>query len=328
MSAKKQYKGLDPARAARMYARDKASGFGASYIPAIQVLQDAPSQSSPSLLFSHKLGRDLHLLSRGEFRAALHALHLPELVDLHEQKILQPLESPHPLMEHPLMSGNLLPNVPGTAPICKQLLCKHPSVMVKAPDDETMRGSVYYPYVGDLLLILTDANGLRCVNWSIKRSSKQFGLTDEAIDPQNTTALKQKQKARRRLEIERLYYAPIDVPTYPIAYDDFDPVVSRNLFVLMVLGEQAPPLDDLGWVELTAHLLRGIQQRRSINELAESWSIRHGLPFDAAYQLVHKALWERRVLVDLYRTILPDRALSPGARDVVAEIRGKWLGSM
>lgn len=315
-------------RALEMIVRDAKSGFGSDYVPAIRVTRrEAPSQSCPSLLFSSKLNRDLHLLSLGELGAAIRALFLPETEDVHEQKMLQLFEAQHPLARHPEMVGHSLPNVPGTTAICVEMGSRHPIARDDLSEEGEERQHMAFPYVGDLLLVLRTGSGLlRCVNWNIKRSRNQFGTADHPIHPANSQALSEKNKAHRRLEIDRLYYAAADIPTYPIAFDDLNRIVTQNLLRLMMASSQAINLDNHGWIATTSYLESAIDKELSINATSGNLAILLGIPVTDAANLVQRAIWEHRVQVDLYTNLLPDRPLRRPKKHLVDEIRRKWTG--
>src|SRR5690606_36240729 len=114
-----------------------------------------------------------HALSTPEKVFTQLALYHPQLIDLHEQKMLWPLTSCHPLHGHPLAKGLFLPQLTGTADIAKQLGFKHYEIAVELSDGR--RGKIPFPYQGDLLLYLLDAGGLPyAVNWTVKDRKEAF----------------------------------------------------------------------------------------------------------------------------------------------------------
>ena len=302
---------LSAPRALEIYRRDEIGRFGQDYVPAIKVTRaEAPGQSSPSLLRSEKIGRDLHLLSRGELAAALHALFLPELQDLHEQKMLQPDRAPHPLAMHPLMLGRTLPPVPGTQHLCDKIGYKHPFAVIESADGNRQR--LHFPYVGDLLLILKSDFGLFCVNWTIKRTRDQFGLGDSIIDPANRELLKLKVKAFRRYEIEKMYYEAAEIRTFTIAYVDFDRIVTQNLFRIMCFAQRALAIEEQHWTLILLNLNRLLRMSRSINQMAADIALSFSIPVNIAVNLVYRAIWTHELKINLFKTLLPDRPLLQG----------------
>lgn len=313
-------KRLNAQKAIEMYRRANSGGFGADYQPAIKVSRaEAPSQSKPCLLYCARLGRDLHLLSQGEFAAAIRALFIPKVVDLHEQKLLSPLEQQHPAASHPAMSGKNLPSIRGTLSVCEELGIKHPHVV----NSDGIQ--IPYPYVGDLLLYFGDSKStISCVNWTIKRVQAQFGEQETQIHPENKSALRAKQKAANRLLIERMYYASADIPTYSIAFDDFNRTVTANLFRLYVANSRAPKLDQRDWVMVGALVEQGMSRYYSVNRMAKDLALGHGLPVADALNLIQAVIWRGSVQVDLYSTIFPDRPLSHSKSDLAAQLMKKW----
>ena len=77
-------------RLMRILERQENSKWGPDYSAAIPVNRDESSPiSRPSVLYSPKLGRDLHLHSIPERMAALVALYNPAVIDIHEQHMLR-----------------------------------------------------------------------------------------------------------------------------------------------------------------------------------------------------------------------------------------------
>jgi hypothetical protein len=216
--------------------------------------------------------------------------------------------------------------VPGTLAISEELGFEHPI----ARDDTVLRGEpakqIYYPFVGDIFLILWNSSGhLYCVNWTIKRSNWQFGTASDPVHPANAPAHKAKTKALRRLETEILYYAPAEIPTFPIAYDDFNPIVTRNLFRIFCIAQSAPDLEVKKWSDIVNFLTVSLARTNSINTLAEGVALKFQLPITIAAELVYKAIWNRNIRVDLFQTIYPDRPLQPETLDLVEQIYKKWI---
>ena len=132
--------------------------WGDSYIPStLAVPREAPKGSRPARLNSRKLGRTLHALSTPEKVFTQLALYHPNLLDIHEQKMLWPYGASHPLKGHPLMKGMFPPPIRGTLEIAEEMGLKHYKVTVCT---NGVRQRIPSPYQGDLLLYLLGRDGV------------------------------------------------------------------------------------------------------------------------------------------------------------------------
>ena len=87
--------------------------WGGSYTPStLAVPREAPKNSRITQLNSRKLGRAVHALSTPERVFTQLALYHPDLIDIHEQKMLWPYDFAHPLNGHPLAKGTFPPPHP------------------------------------------------------------------------------------------------------------------------------------------------------------------------------------------------------------------------
>lgn len=148
--------------------------WGQAYVPStLAVPREAPKGSRICRLHSRKLGRTIHLLSNPEKVFAQLALYHPELFELHEQKMLWPVNTGHPLKGHPLTKGTFPPPLRGTMDIAREIGFKHHEIVVE--DASGNRGWVPYPYQGDLLLFLLNCRGEPfAINWTVKDQAQAF----------------------------------------------------------------------------------------------------------------------------------------------------------
>lgn len=171
-------KGVNADRLKTIIKRQSVSRFGAEYIPSILATpQEAPSISRASILNSLKLGREVHVLSGPERDAGILALHHPNLIEIHEQKMLSTTPRQHPLVGLPGVFGIDLPPIRGVIDVAERLGCLHllPRVKIENTDDSGDPKIVVFPYVGDLLLFMRNVDGTHyCVNWSIKDTVAAF----------------------------------------------------------------------------------------------------------------------------------------------------------
>lgn len=316
---------LTISRAEKMKARNGRTAFGPTYQPAIQVTRpDAPSMSKPGLLKSRKLGRRLHLLSSAELFAALLALYVPSLVDLQEQRMLWITPHEHPLASHPEMKGKHLLNVPGTAMVAKKLGIRHAIAIDDSTDIKSQRQNAFFPYVGDLLLILRDDIGLlRCVNWYVKKSRAQLEFINALEIDDGLPALKE--KSERRYFMESFYYQAADIPTVPITEEDIDFHVRCNLRFLHFYTLTEVSIDAFKECAIFAEFEEAIDQGKRLIDIANGLAMHYGIAPSDCYTLFYQGIWTRRLRVDLFYPILPDKPLRRERVDLLSIINERFL---
>jgi hypothetical protein len=291
----------------RYAERQGVPKWGKDYQPAIRATpQEAPAISRPTILQSAKLGREVHLLSTPETHAALFALFHPALIDLHEQRVLSPAPALHPLQGHRVSIGLTLPNVLGTVKAADQLgaLSRHPKVMLVLREGPTW---VPVPYVGDLLLFLTDANGPYCVNWTVKLTEADFSRRPPSrgrlrlLDPHPASEI--------RHQIEAVHYLAAVIRTHRVTSVDFDVELIANLRVLFGWHDRPSVASDEQRMHAVEIFREGIGGAKTVYKLAQEAAEAVNLPQYEAMVIFYQALWQRVLVVDLFRPVLADRPL-------------------
>ena len=166
-----------PYRLAQIIQRQDPPGFGANYVPAIKASrEEAPPRSRPAWVWWERVGRDLSTLSSVERSMLMPCLYNPSLWEVHEQRMLPTMPRPHPLNGHPKACGLILPPMRGTVDVADSLglLRFHPLVSVPIDPGSNECERVPFPWMGDLLLFLEDADGPYNVNLDIKWDPKEF----------------------------------------------------------------------------------------------------------------------------------------------------------
>jgi len=314
-------------RLRQILERQDESRFGPDYQPAILATRrEAPTISRPSTARSLKLGRDVHLLALPERAAALLALYHPDLFDLHEQKMLSVDPRPHPLSGHPNAAGVRLPSLRGTVNVADRLGCLsvHPTIVVDGRRASQKKLRVPFPYIGDLLLFLRDVLGSYCVNWTIKAKPEDFLLARlDPAPPRDASAAAYRAWARH--EVERVYYADANIRTVKVDLTAIDKHVVANLThifgwhsrpVTLAADERADML-----TKLDTALEHGLTPVTVINQFMRHYSC----DYQSGLAVLYQAIWSRRLRVDLFAPILPDRPLRVERRDVLTEY-ADWFG--
>lgn len=322
-------KGLTAQRLEKILERQGVPRWGKDYQPAVQAsAQEAPRDSRPETVYSSLLARDIHCMSEPEMFAAFLALYNPRLFDLHEQKMLSMLPSPHPLTTHPFAAGMLLPPVQGTVKVMERLgvLNKHPMVEVVVSKDPFITQWQPFPYLGDFLLFLLDDFDIPyCVNWTVKKDAlgyKQRGI-GRIVNPMY--AKEEEAKAERRHVMEEEYHKDASIRTVRITWTDIDEEVAENLRVLCGYSrEMLVSLKPAQYQELVCDFNDMVNCRvapfRVFTPLAAKYKCR---PEEVRVAL-HQAIWKRQLRVDLFRPILANHPLHEEECDIL-DVYKKWF---
>lgn len=289
--------------------------WGDSYIPStLAVPREAPKGSRPARLNSRKLGRTLHALSIPEKVFTQLALYHPDLLDIHEQKMLWPYGAPHPLKGHPLMKGMFPPPIRGTLEIAEEIGFKHHKVLVCT---DGVRQKIPSPYQGDLLLYLLGTDGMPyAVNWSIK--DRKAAFFERRLSSPKTPAQQRKDQehAQRRAELERAYYASAGIRTLQLSLDQISTTVQTNLDVLfpmhgLELSHSADLLEDF-----SAALQVAVRAGNPVAYTALEYGRRWGFP-NQFIARIYQDIWERRLVVNFFKPILIDHPLETDGGDLL-----------
>lgn len=290
--------------------------WGDPYVPSIMAVPgEAPRTSRPSRLNSRLLGRTIHTLSRPERVFTQLALYHPDLFDLHEQKMLWPISSSHPLFGHPLMHGSFPHPVRGTTEIAKEIGFQHFEIVVAGPDGQRQR--MPFPYMGDLLLYLHGEKGPYALNWTVKDRKVAFG---ELRSGQAKTPMQQKKdrtKAELRATLEEAYYDTAGIRTVQVSLDMLGPMLIQNLGLLfpmqgLPLRLEPSLLEDFSFAVKEA-VDEGVPPAMIAIKYAAHWGAR-----DQFICQIYQDIWYRQLPVSLLDPILIDQPLSKDGPDILS----------
>lgn len=290
--------------------------WGDIYIPStLAVPREAPKGSRATRLNSRKLSRTLHALSTPERVFTQLALYHPDLLDIHEQKMLWPYGAAHPLKGHPLTKGTFPPPIRGTTEIAEEIGHKHHEVTVSMPDGGRQR--IPFPYQGDLLLYLLGPDGMPyAVNWSIK--DRKAAFFERRLFSAKTPAQQRndQEHAQRRAELERAYYASAGIRTLQLSLDQISTTVHANLDMLfpmhgLHLSHQADLLEDF-----SADVQIAVRSGNPVAYTALEYGRRWGSPGQFIAR-IYQDIWERRLVVNFLKPILIDHPLETDGGDLL-----------
>lgn len=319
-------KGINQERFFKIVKRQAKPRWGADYIPSILATpQEAPSRSHALILSSHKLSRGVHCLSLGEAAAAILALYHPKLRDLHEQKMLAPWPTPHPLAGFPGSRQVGLPSLSGLIDVAERLgyLSLLPRVMVKNSESPHNPLTQVFPYVGDFLLFISkDDEHSYCINWSVKDTDISFKRKFAALEKKNqkeeTTAI------LARHEIEETYYKDAGIRTVRLAANNINQDVVANLKQLFLNHRSKISLTESQKNHVLDRFRIAIDAEIPPHEVILSVCARGAVTSHDCRTVLYQAIWARELRVDLFRPILINRPLRPEKRDVL-EVYSDWF---
>lgn len=299
--------------------------WGDTYVPSTLALpREAPKGSRISRLNSRKLGRALHALSTPERVFAQLALYHPGLLDIHEQKMLSPVTTTHPLRGHPLMIESFPPPLRGTLEIAEEIGFKHYEIVIVRGDE---RVKIPFPYQGDLLLFLRGTNGIPyALNWSVKDVSGSFHERNFSKTKTPVQQRRDREHACLRALLEVEYYASASIRTVQVALDMIDPMVVANLDLLFSMHGLTATLDKQLMMDFRCEVKDAFAVGASVASVAIKYGNRWGCR-DQFIATIYQEIWDRKLLVDLFRPILIDHPLNPEGQDILKVYGGLFEGA-
>lgn len=301
--------------------RQEEMKWRAEYQPAMLATRDeAPRNSRPSTLYWAKLGRDLHFMSLAERHVCLLALYHPRVFDIHEQHMLHRFETPHPLASYPGASRQSFPPLEGTVTIAQQLgvLSKHPVILITDKNDTDNSVRHGFPYLGDLLIFLRDDQGPYAVNWSVKATRNGFyarngsHIKRKVVPPVGFDPLL---SDRHALEIQ--YFSNAKIPTHLIAADELNFHLIHNLNTLCAKAQRPETLPYEVEEQLIHTFQNIVDTRTTVLSLLDSLKARFNCERDDLLATFYRAIWNRRLRLDLYMPVLVDKPLRGERSDVL-----------
>ncbi len=299
-----------------MMSRQSRFNWGNAYVPSVQAVpREAPKGSRISRLVSRKLGRTIHALSTPERVFTQFALFHPRLLDIHEQRVLWPYRSPHPLHGHPLHKGTFFTPVRGTTEIAQEIGFKHHEITVEQRDGTRLR--LPFPYLGDLLLYLCGDGGVPyALNWSVKDRFAAFGERRFSASKTIVQQRKDREHAELRTELEEHYYASAGIRTVHMALDNFDSCVQGNLDLLHPMHGLSLAHDAELLNEFSYEVAQAVHRGDPVAYVAISYGKRWGAR-DEFITRIYQDIWERKLRVNLFEPILIDHPLNTEDKDVL-----------
>lgn len=316
-----------PTRLKQIIQRQDPPGFGRNYVPAIKATrEEAPPRSRPAWVWWESAGRYLSTLSSVERAILVICLYNNQVWEVHDQRMLPTLPRPHPLSGHPKAAGMNLPPMRGTVDVADSLglLKFHPLIRVPI-DNGTMECEVVpFPWIGDLLLFLDDAQGPYAVNLNIKGDAKEFeisGLDDVLC---GNRAKKSQAKTKARHAIEARLYSDAAIRTIQLSRADYDDHVVANLTQILGWHKRKDPFNTIQREEIIRRFTSSFATGEPVIEVAWSICARYGWQLYDIKIVFYQAIWKRQIRVDLFQPLMFDSPLRPERHDVLA-VYGHWF---
>ena len=298
-------------------SRQSRFRWGDVYVPStMAVPSEAPKGSRISRLNSRKLGRTLHALSTPERVFTQLALYHPDLLDIHEQKMLSPVTTGHPLRGHPFTKGTFPKPLRGTLEIAAEIGFKHYEIAIDNAAGN--RQKVPFPYQGDLLLYMEGRDGAPyAVNWSVKDKKEAF--TERRRDSVKTPVQQRKDRehAQLRARLEEEYYASAGIRTAQVSLDMIEPVVIANLDLLFSMHDLPATHSE----ELFRDFSYDVQQAVRTGCPVAQVMVEYGKRWGNREQFIarfYQNVWNRKLAVNLFEPLLIDHPLNSECQDLLS----------
>ncbi|MBS1140349.1 MAG: hypothetical protein H6R13_1802 [Proteobacteria bacterium] len=288
--------------------------WGADYLPSHFLSDpDTPKVTRPSEVFWPLVARYIQAQALTERPFILLALHCTWLSELLEQKMLPFNSAPHLLTGHPRAEGLVLPPMRGTLAIADEMgvLNRHP--MVRAPRDHPISPNqlLPYPYVGDVLLVLSDLRGPYCKNWTIKKTMQDFERTFK--NRNKPPSDEDKESAQIRFEIEKRCYLDGNIQTHALVPSMIDRELRINLQTLHYWWARNP--ESIATLSIEKEMLAWYREQipkiRIQFDLANDGAKKFKTSVYDAKWVLKKGIFSRCLLVDLFQAVTDNLPLFP-----------------
>ncbi|ENL6833776.1 transposase [Pseudomonas aeruginosa] len=192
---------------------------------------------------------------------------------------------------------------------------KHHEIIREEKDGERSRAP--YVYVGDLLLYLTDTAGKPyAVNWTVKKSAEDFTERRRAKVKTPVQQRKDQEHEQLRQILEEVYYQDAGIRTVRVSLDNIDSNVRANLDFLYGRHDLKLDIDPTVLSDFSCEIEEAVRAGDPVALVAIRYGARWGAR-DKFLSKIYKDIWERKLLVDLFRPILIDHPLEMQSRDAL-----------
>lgn len=316
--------------AVRTLDRQQHVCWGPNYKAAIRKSkQESPSGGWSSADYSTKLQRQLFAHGFGTRSLLALALYHPCVFEVHDEHILYPGSSMHPLASHPQYKHQPWPKTRGTIEIAESIGKghMHPAVFVRSDDVDSAGEAVIgmwqvLPYVGDYLLYLTDEHGAYAIAWDVKAKSGDHAKPWGG-DFRRFHGKRANDAANFRDEVYQNYLSELDIRLVRMAGNAIDKQLASHLVRMLTIHSRPAEVDATIHAEIIAAFAEALKSGTPpINVICQYMS--KNIPSGLTKDLLDHAIWGRNIRVDLFSEISIDRPLVPEKNDPI-EVYAKFF---
>jgi hypothetical protein len=195
------------------------------------------------------------------------------------------------------------------------------------PNNPGQKRNPVYPFVSDFLVRLRPADGGQhyCVNWSVKDSEVAFKRP-----PLRGGSIRKKRQGEdpevilARHEMEEVYHIDAGIRTHRIAGNLIEPHLIANLETCFGYHHRTVSLPGEQQSEIVQKFQIALDTGITPREVILSICSRTKATEHDCRVLLYKAIWLRKLRVDLFSSVLINRPLKPEKRDVF-EVYADWF---
>lgn len=306
---------LTESRLREMWRRQAPGKWGQDYEPAIKVTRkEAPRTSRPSILWSDRLGRQIHVMSKAELIVAILLQYSDNVFEIHEQKILPTGPEQHPLHEHFAALGIDAPSTRGTVAIAESLGClgQHPIIYV---DD----CPVPYNYINDFLVFCIDESGPFCVNISVKNTQSAFSRKHGQIVSVGSRATKANTRESNRHQIEEVLFKELGIKTVFFAADRIEKKLAYNLTHLYKWHARPVSISEDSRIHVVERFKACLAEGRIPLHISKMICHEMSISEYEIKAIFFQSVWRREIKPDLYECVQFDTVMSEERRNPLVE---------
>lgn len=215
-----------------------------------------------------------------------------------------------------------LPPMMGTLEVADALGClsQHPKIVVKTTDGEQRLPT---PWIGDFLLFLVDDDGPYCVNLNVKDTHAAFDAPAVGATIKSNQERRALKAANRNL-VEEAIYESAGIPTRRVAGEDVCPKLAENLLSLIRWSKRPCTMESHAVEKLIEAVQDGIEKQRPALDVILKFVSQARVTFDDAKTVFHRAIWDRRIRMDLTEPLFLDWPLQPEKQDIL-DVFAHWF---
>jgi hypothetical protein len=282
------------ARLKELHSRQGIRKWHGRYEAALRATKDeAPAFSRPTQVWSPRSARYWHAMSTPEADWMHILMYHPDVAEALDQYLLPTVSAPHYLTGSPYALGQALPEYRGTVAVADELgyLDLHPTIRTKV-------GSVPFPFIGDILVIMSDAGSHWPINFSIKNERVDFERPYQA-GPRSRFPEKALRKVRGRHAIEEQLHLDAGTKTVRATSEDYTRQFARNLRWSHLWRVKELKLNEAQRNYALDAFRLGLEKEVVPFSVMTQMASKKNIPVDQAKIVLAEAIFKRQLLVEM-----------------------------